>query len=117
ERQARGRLEARGGARAVGGAGGTGETGDRRHCAGGRDFSQQIIVRVGDEQITGAIERETLRRVEASRGAGAVARAGRTRAAGKRRDRAARSDLADGMVAGVADPEITRAIDDDTVRI
>ena len=79
------RVEARGGAGTVGEGGharGAGERGD--DAARNHDLADDVVVRVGDVEVAGAVAGDPVRMIEARGGAGGVGRAALAGAAGER---------------------------------
>ena len=64
DRQANRRVEARGACRAISAPAVSSRAGERAHDAGGSDFSDRVVPRVGDVKIIRAIDREPGRRSE-----------------------------------------------------
>src|SRR5450432_939168 len=88
ERQSVGIVEARGGAGAVRAAGSSRGARERRdHACCDHHLSNRVVAVVADEEVAGAVGRQSARMVEARGGAGAVRAAGESWGARERRDR------------------------------
>ena len=69
------------------------------------DFANRVVLRIGDENVSGGIGGETERRVEARGGAAGIDVSGLAGRAGEGRNGAVERDETDGVVAGIGDDE------------
>ena len=85
--------------------------------AGWSDDADRVVAGVGDVEVVGAIDRDTLGIAKERNGAGAIGAAGFARDTGECRDDAGRSYFANGVVRAIDDKDVAGAVEGDAVRL
>ena len=110
-------AKARGATNAVSVARQVGAAGERRHDTDRCDLADDVIIPIGNVDVTGAVGGNPERNLKARIRSGAVDTARYTGATGERRYDTGRRDLADGVIVAVSDVNIAEAVGRNAGRI